>query len=354
MTAGRSILAATGLTLTLATIGGAVFWLVGLPAPWLSGAMVGATLGLIGRLELHLPTALRDLAMLIVGLSMGSSVTPAILADIARWPMSLLALALVVVAMMVASTWTLRRWGWDRDTALYGSAPGALSTVLILAAASSADMRRVGIAQSLRLFVLVAVLPSIVVGIDPTAAGGGLPSLAVAGRGLVTGPLEYMVILAAGLVGYGLCYVLRVPASLLVGAFLGSAIVHGTGTVTAPMPEFVLVPGFIALGAFIALRFRGTTWAGLKADFSASLVALLVASLIAVIGAAAVNRLLGLPFAEVLVAFAPGGIEAMIIMAFALKLDVAYVATHHIARFLGIALILPIISRLLSSAKQRS
>jgi membrane AbrB-like protein len=353
MSAPASTIAMTALTLGLASAGGMVFWLLGLPAPWLSGAMVGATLGLIGRIELHLPSLLRDLAMLVLGLSMGSSVTPAMLADMAQWPVSLLALALVVAAIMITSIWTLRRWGWDRDTALYGSAPGALSAVLVLAAASSADMRRVGIAQSLRLFALVAVLPSVVIIIDPSAAAASLPPAVVPGQGLVTGPLEYVAFLAAGLAGYGLCYVLRVPAPLLIGAFLGSAIVHGTGTVTAPVPEVVLVPGFVVLGAFIALRFRGTTWAGLKADFSASLVALLVASLVAVMGAVAVNRLLGLPLAEALVAFAPGGIEAMIIMAFALKLDVAYVATHHIARFLGIALILPLVVRLLPPGKHR-
>ena len=43
-------------------------------------------------------------------------------------------------------------------------------------------------------------------------------------------------------------------------------------------------------------------------------------------------------------AFAPGGIEAMTILAFVLGLDPAFVATHQLARFLGISL-LPVIAK---------
>ena len=44
-------------------------------------------------------------------------------------------------------------------------------------------------------------------------------------------------------------------------------------------------------------------------------------------------------------AFAPGGIEAMTILAFVLGLDPAFVATHQLARFLGISLLLPVIAK---------
>jgi hypothetical protein len=46
-------------------------------------------------------------------------------------------------------------------------------------------------------------------------------------------------------------------------------------------------------------------------------------------------------FAEALVAFAPGGLEAMTMIAFALGLDRLFVGAHRLARFVVISAALP-------------
>ena len=51
----------------------------------------------------------------------------------------------------------------------------------------------------------------------------------------------------------------------------------------------------------------------------------------------------GLDLLKLLLAFAPGGLEAMVVLAFALDLDPAFVAAHHLARFLLIALCAPFV-----------
>jgi uncharacterized membrane protein AbrB (regulator of aidB expression) len=48
---------------------------------------------------------------------------------------------------------------------------------------------------------------------------------------------------------------------------------------------------------------------------------------------------------KLIVAFAPGGLEAMVVLAFAMDLDPAFVAAHHLARFLLIALAAPFVVR---------
>jgi len=50
------------------------------------------------------------------------------------------------------------------------------------------------------------------------------------------------------------------------------------------------------------------------------------------------------PFAEALAAFAPGGLEAMTMMAFALGLDPLFVGAHHLARFVVISAALPLVA----------
>ena len=71
-----------------------------------------------------------------------------------------------------------------------------------------------------------------------------------------------------------------------------------------------------------------------------------VAMVIAVAGALFTSFVAGLPFALTLLAFAPGGLEAMTIMAFALNLDPAYVAAHQVARDIGLVLLMPAVTSL--------
>jgi len=52
-------------------------------------------------------------------------------------------------------------------------------------------------------------------------------------------------------------------------------------------------------------------------------------------------------------AYAPGGLEAMTILSFALHLDPAFVGVHHLARFLFVSLAIPIAVRVLLKVRHR-
>jgi uncharacterized membrane protein AbrB (regulator of aidB expression) len=54
----------------------------------------------------------------------------------------------------------------------------------------------------------------------------------------------------------------------------------------------------------------------------------------------------------VIVAYAPGAIEAMTTLAFALHLDPAFVGVHHVARFTFVSLLIPVIIRALGRAPE--
>jgi membrane AbrB-like protein len=340
----------TCVTLSIATAGGVLFFWLGLPAPWLSGAVLAVTLALTTGLKLRVPDRMRDVVLFGLGLSMGGSVTPETLDAIGRWPMSIVMLLLTMLAIMVAITILLRRAGWDRDTAILASAPGALSSVLALALAKDLDARRIVVVQCVRLIALVALVPSLAW----TAAPLANASMAAHTASWLPVALEWPALLAASGLGAYVMHRLGVPAPLMIGALIGSAVLHGPGVATAQVPPPVLAVGFIVLGAFIALRFEGVTRAELKQDAVLALVALLVAVSIGVLGAAITVWLTGLPLGPVMVAFAPGGVEAMIAIAFALDLDPAYVGAHHVLRFVAIALLLPIFMSRVTAQKNPS
>jgi membrane AbrB-like protein len=200
------------------------------------------------------------------------------------------------------------------------------------------------LAQMLRLMILMAVLPPLIA----ASQAGGLPAASPPSHGgMLQGWSALAVLLGAGAAAAYAAQRWKIPAGLMLGAMTASAALHLTGVAgsTAQLPPPVLAASSILLGAFIGARFQGTDLSivrpALGPSFGAFLIGLTVAGLFAV----AVSWGLALPFGQVMVAFAPGGLEAMMILSLLLGLDPAYVGTHQFARFAGIALLLPLFAR---------
>jgi uncharacterized protein len=326
------------LTMTIAAAGGALFAALGLPAPWLTGSMTAIIAAALAGLPVGLPTRLRDFAFMLLGISMGSSASPESVAQMQAWPGSLALLALSVIATMLAAAVYLERvHGWDRVTARCASIPGAFSAVVVIAAGSPADLPRVVLAQSIRIFTLVALMPAI---LASTSARTGAATV-VSTAGTNTLPEMFVILVVSGGLAAALVR-LRVPAGALLGAMIASALLHTTGLVHGRFPPALVIAGFVATGVVIGSRFRGTSLATLRRTIPGAvgsvLLALALSAAIAGIGTA----ILGLPFGQLWLAYAPGGVEAMAAMALALNLDPAFVGAHHVLRILGLNLISPI------------
>ncbi|WP_457091643.1 AbrB family transcriptional regulator [Microvirga sp. P5_D2] len=322
----------------VAGLGGLAFHSLGLPAAWLSGAAITGILWGLTPWAVSMPRALVDIAMLISGSAMGAAVTPEAIAAIGRYPGSLILLVIGVVAISGASSlWLMRISGWRKADAVLASAPGALSTVMAVAADRKADVPSVAIVQNVRLLFLVVLLPALVV----LTGEGGAGSMLV-GVGLpIAGPASIGLMLLLGLVVGAVLKKLNVAAPLLLGATIVSALGHGTGSIDGVMPPAIATCGLVLIGLFIAGRFRHIQRSALKKAFIASIGSFATGMTVASAFAAVAAWVAGVSFANGLVAFAPGGLEAMTVLALVLGLDPLYVGIHHLVRFLGIAFALP-------------
>lgn len=339
-------LRATAVTLAIAALGGLAFWWIGAPAPWLSGGTVlVAAVAVAGR-RMVVPDRLRDLIFILLGISMGAGVRPETLARIGDWPASIAILFVTVIVIVVAVVAFLRVvCRWDAMSAFFAAVPGALSYVMIAAADAGADLRRIAIAQSVRLVILIAVLPALVV----AGSGHDIPPPPVhAGA-----PFDLPLQVVAGFAGALVAHWLRVPGGLLFGAFVTSAGLHAFGIVTGTLPALVTAAGFVALAGIIGQRFVGITLAELGAHAAAGLGGFAISAVIAAAGAGLVATLTVIPLEPALVAFAPGALEGMTALAFGLGLDPAYVAAHQLLRFLAISLTIPFVARIYTSCVRR-
>jgi uncharacterized protein len=313
---------------------------MGLPAAWLAGAMIAVAAAALAGVPVAVPTGVRFIAFVFLGLSMGTTVTPETVKQVAAWPFSLALLALSVITTLAVGAAYLRRvHGWDAATARFSAVPGALAAVLVLAAASSANLPRVAFAQTIRLFTLVAVMPSIIrlVSGTPAAMQTHLASPLATGS-----TVDNLITLAASAAAALLLHKLKVPAGVLLGAMLASAGLHAAGLVSGRPPQAVLIGGFVVTGAVIGSRFRGTKLSLLRSTIRGALEAVLLALAISAGFAALGAYWLQLPFGQLWLAYAPGGVEVMAVMALALGLDAAFVGAHHVLRLLGLNLLSPL------------
>ncbi len=108
---------------------------------------------------------------------------------------------------------------------------------------------------------------------------------------------------------------------------------HGSGFVHVSLPGPIVIASFVMTGAMIGSRFAGMNVTWLLRLLGVGLGALAVGAVVAVGCAIVVAWLLGLRTGDVIMAYAPGGLEAMTILSFALHLDPAFVGIHHLARF---------------------
>jgi membrane AbrB-like protein len=199
-----------------------------------------------------------------------------------------------------------------------------------------------------RLFAMVALLPSLVVSI-----GGGAAGL-LPGEGLpMAGPAGLAAMLLGALAAGIVLERLRIAAPLLLSGTVVSAALHGTGAVTGVVPPAVALVGLVLVGVYIGERFRTLDLSTLRRTLPAALASLVIGTAVAMLFAALAAAAARVGFADAMVAFAPGGIEAMMVLALILGLDPLYVGVHHLARFLGIAMALPFAVRFLGTGEGR-
>lgn len=327
----------TLLTLAVGAFGAAVAWAMSAPIFILLGPAVAVSLAGLAGLRTGVDLRLRDACFVVLGIAVGAGFDRDALGAMLRWPLAFVLMALVLWLILVLSRAILTRFfGFDGRSALLAAAPGHLSFVIAIAADSRLDVARVSIVQSVRLLALTLVVPFVAITLGVEVASN------IAPQGQEMEPAA-LVLLALISLGLGQVFArLSVPAPLLLGAMVASAMGHLTGFATGVLPGWLIQPAYLVLGALIGTRFSGVTPALLMQGLGAGLMVTFVAVGVAGLGALPVALALGMPLAHVLVAFAPGGLETMIAMGVVLGVVPGFVAACHIARLLVLTVLLPL------------
>ncbi|WP_275285734.1 AbrB family transcriptional regulator [Halomonas elongata] len=331
-------------TLALGLAGGAAAFAVNLPLPWLLGAMIATTVASLCGARLRSPGRGRKGVLVVIGVMLGSAFTPQMSGDLGLWSLSLAVMLVATAAMMAFSVWFSQRIaGHSRETALYAGVPGGVSTITVMAMASGADLRVVGMTHAVRILVLLVAIPPVLQAIGHVDLAGATPDPS---RWLwLPGPVDAAWLVAAGLGGLWLARLLRLPNALLFGPALISAALHLTGITHAAVPPTLLALAQVLIGVSVGVRFAGTSLARVGHALVMAAAQALVLLAIAVLAAWFGHLLTGYSAAAALLAYMPGGAPELSLVALTLGIDPAFVTTHHLLRISVLVLILPALLR---------
>ncbi|BAE48967.1 AbrB family transcriptional regulator [Paramagnetospirillum magneticum] len=339
------------VALGLGGVGGSLFAALDLPLPWMLGALTAVTLASLGGLRPEIPASMRSVMIAVLGLMLGSAFSPDLLARIGRWSDSLLVLTLATLASGLLVTFYLRRTSkMSRVTAFFAAAPGGINEMVLTGGAMGGDERTIALSHSLRILLIVFTVPF---GYRLIAHVHSVPMAESMGRLADLGGMDALVMLGSAVAGAALARLARLPAWMLTGPMLSSAGLHLAGLTAFRPPAELVVLAQLVTGASIGCRFRGLSWsdmAGMARPAMGATAIMLVLSA----GAAGLLAAGGhSSFGVLLLAFVPGGIAEMCLVALALGQDVAFVSTHHVVRVVMVIMLAPPIFKLLERRESR-
>lgn len=311
------------LTPLIGLVGGYLASLIGWPLPWIIGSLLAVIAARCsGWLVSELPGG-RQTGQWLVASGIGLHFTGEVMAQVLSHFPVILAGALGTLLLSLIGIALLRRAGVDRATAFFASMPGGASEMVNLAQRHDAQIARVAAAHSLRLLLVVLLIPALFT--------WSLPPI----QAPVPAPVDWPWLIALLPLGVLLALLwkkLRQPNPWMLGPLTVCAAASVTFDLHLGLPPGLGQVGQWLIGCALGCHFD-------RAFFRSApgfLARILLFSLLAMLGAALLAQ--GLSWlasqdgTSLMLGMMPGGITELCLTAAALQLSVALVTALQVLR----------------------
>lgn len=316
------------LTPLAGAAGGALASLIGWPLPWMVGSLLAVILlRCLGGLDLREVPGARKGGQWLVGTGIGLHFSPAVLEQVLAHGGLLLAGALLTSLTSLIGIALLRAAGHDRATAFFASMPGGASEMVNLGQRNGAQAGEVAAGQSLRLLLVVLLVPALF-----QCWLGAAPALAQTHGH--SQPLALAALLAGGALLALLGQRLRQPNPWLLGPILFAA--AGAVWLDQPLslPAGTSELGQWLIGSALGCHFSREFFRRAPRFLALVLGATLLAMCAAALAAEALGWLGALDQRSLMLGMMPGGIAELSLTAEALALSVPLITGLQVLRLM--------------------
>ncbi|MET0239286.1 MAG: AbrB family transcriptional regulator [Sphingobium sp.] len=325
--------------------GGMLFWWLRTPLPWVLGSMTACAISSVGGLPLRASSSMRKPMAAVIGVMLGSSFHPDLFAQAQAWivPLALLPIFLVNAAL-ICVFYFRRVAGFDAATAFFSGMPGGIAEMVLMGAERGADERAIGLIHAARIFLVVFILPFLIRlfhGPIPLASG----SVAVEAGDTA----DWTLLLWGGgciAIGLTLGRMFRLPAWHLIGPLFVSAAVHASGLTDFRIPAWALAAAQVGLGATIGCRFMGLSLPMLARILGIAAGSTAIMLTLTFLWAFGISWATGIDATLLILAYSPGGVAEMSMVALSLALEPGFVIIHHLVRVVFVLIGTPLLYRM--------
>lgn len=333
------------LTLILGIIGSILFIYLNLPLPWLLGSIF--IISILIQFEnnyIKRPNHIFSTpARIIIGLVIGSAFTPEVLEYLSVYFFSiLLIIPYTIITIILGAYYYYSFLKFDKKTAFLSSMPGGVIEMVIIGEQIKADISKITLVQSSRLFFIVITLPFVIQYIF---------HIDISGNKLITVPLmdtnlkELFYLSCVGAIGAFIAKRLNISAAYLIGPMILSILVHSNGLIHTKIPDELIKFVQVIFGTIIGFTFKGVDYKTIFQTLIATFGHFVILALISIIFIFLAHYLFEFSIVSILLAFSPGGQAEINLIAILVAANIPYITIHHIMRLFIVMNIAPIIAK---------
>ena len=332
------------LTLVLGLCGVAAFAALDLSLPFLFGPMAACLIGALIGAPLHGPGQASLAARTVLGVAVGTAVTPAL---IAKLPQMLASVAIVPVYIaliaLIGVPFFRRICRFDPITAFYAAMPGGAADMTLFGQEAGGNVRQLSLVHVTRLLVIMIVAPIVLVQVYGVSLAHPVGALAVD-----LPPVEIALMAIVAVIGWKGGERIRLFGAAIIGPLILAAVLTLAGFLHQRPPREALLAAQFLIGIGIGVSYVGVTLRELRDTVVGGAAFVLILAMLAA-AATEIVTLTGLaPPVEGFLAFTPGGQAEMSMLAIVSGADLGFVVAHHLTRIFIVILGAPILFRLLN------
>ncbi|RZI44469.1 AbrB family transcriptional regulator [Herbaspirillum sp. HC18] len=319
------------------------------PLPWMIGPLFATAAARMSGVKLYNPVQVREAGQWAIGTALGLYFTPAVVKVLLSYLGYIALGVLFALALGAVCGWLLHKLSKiDQTTAFFAMAVGGASEMATQGERHGAKVDRVAAAHSLRIMMVVAIIPfcfqfSGVHGSDMYVPGARVVDY----HGLL------LLVLLTCIGGLALKR-MQIPNAWVIGPLAVTIGLTASGKNLSALPEWMVHFGQLFIGISLGTRFT-PEFLHTAPRFLAS-VALCGLGALAVAAAFALglSALSGIHPATAILATSPGGIAEMSLTAKTLQLGVPVVTAFHVTRMAALVLTIGPLFRVARRWKHRN
>ncbi len=318
------------------------------PLAWMIGPMIMTSIGALAGLKIIMPRLALSSVLIILGLYIGNYIDQNLFNQMLDWIWTtLIMLIYIIISIYIVSKYLQKFSRYQEKASIFSAAPGALGPLIILAEYEKSDLSQVATSHLIRLIIIITVFPFIIVSSSDQET-------------LIMNDFNYMaqdhlnlvLLIIGSLILIFIFDKIKVPAALLSGTLVASGILQITEIASYKLPETTINFCLLVLGASVGCRFANKSVKEIANNSLHSIVATAILVILGLLAAYIANFFVENNLMTLILAFCPGGIYEVAVIAIAFDLEPDFVAFHHIIRLLFILFTVPVFLKVIEKFKK--